>query len=433
MTFLSRILITLINIPISMLVARKLGVEGQGAYAAVVAVASLWTSLFLLGVDAAHTYVLAGRRATFEEVLTNTVWWTLGLGLIATPLYLAVAPLMEPEPSSALSGALTLSAAAVPLGLAKYFALSIFLGEGRIERFNLIQVLSNAALLGLLLVLLVFAPGGVREAVLAYVLSLLVFVVVAALWIARRAHDRGSFRWKTNRPLFSTGLIYGLKGHLGTVVVQLTYRSDQVLVTRFLGLEAQGFYSIAVLLAEKLAHIPNSVQLVLFPRIAAMGVDDANRLTPLATRFTVLLVTVTALLLGAVGESLIRLLYEARFLPALPSFYVLLPGVVLLSIGKLLAGDLSGRDRRWGPTIAMSLGFLLNLGLNLLWIPRHGIVGAAWASTLAYGFQSFVLAGIFWKVTGISPMHLLLPAADDWKLLRRAAVGVRSRGKGGRP
>ena len=427
MTFLSRILITLINIPISMLVARKLGVEGQGAYAAVVAVASLWTSLFLLGVDAAHTYSLASRRATFAEVLTNTLWWSLGLGLVATPLYLAVAPLMKPDDSGALAGALTLSAAAVPLGLLKYFALSLFLGEGRIERFNLIQVVSNLALLGLLLILLVWAPGGVHEAVLAYVASLLVFVLIAAVWITRRAREHGGFRLQTNRPLFRSGLIYGLKGHLGTLVVQLTYRSDQVLVTRLIGLEAQGFYSIAVLLAEKLAHIPNSVQLVLFPRISASQGEDANRLTPVVTRFTLWLVSAAAVLLALFGELLIRLLYEARFLPALPSFYVLLPGIVLLSIGKLLAGDLSGRDRRWGPTIAMSLGFLLNLGLNLLWIPRYGIVGAAWASTLAYGFQSFVLAGIFWKVSGVSPVALLWPRREDWALAKQAARRIRRR------
>lgn len=419
MTFLSRILITLINVPISMVVARKLGVEGQGAYAALLAVSGLCATLFLLGIDTAHTYYLAGRRYTLPQIVSHSIVWSLVLGLAATPTYLLLAPLIERQRTVFLAGPLTLSAAAVPLTIAKYLVLAVFLGEGRLERFNLLNVLSNLGLLLLLVALLLLAPGGVEEAVLAYVLSLGLLLLLGALWIRRRLAETGSSGWSLARPLFGKSLTYGLKGHLGNLVVQLTYRSDQILVTRILGLQAQGFYSIAVLLAEKLTHISASVQLVLFPRISGSTTEEANRLTPLACRLTFLVAFVAAIGLFLLGELLIRILYGARFLPALSSFQVLLPGIVILTLSKLLSGDLSGRNRRWGPTIAMCFGFALNLALNLLWIPRFGIVGAAWASTLAYAFQTAILVGIFWRVTGIGPVRLLRPGRQDLDSLRR--------------
>lgn len=418
-TFLSRILVTFINVPISMLVARRLGVEGQGAYSAVVAMTSLWTTLSLLGVDAAHTYYLAGKRFSLAQVVSNSILWSVGLGLVATPLYLLLAPLVEGDRTQILDGVLTLSALAVPLGILKYFSLSIFLGEGRVERFNLLNVLSNLALLGLLVLLLWVAPGGIAEAVSAYVASLAVFAVGLLLWIGARVRKDGPFRWSPHRGLASGSLIYGLKGHLGNLVVQLTYRSDQILVTRILGLEAQGFYSIAVLLAEKLSQISASIQLVLFPRISAVSREEANRITPAAVRFTLLVVLVAAVALALLGRGIVQLLYGDAFMPALPAFFVLLPGIVVLSVSKLLAVDLSGRNRRWGPTVAVIIAFALNLVLNVLWIPRHGIVGAAWASNLAYALQSAILVGIFARVTGVSALQLFRPTREDGRIFLR--------------
>ncbi len=53
-----------VNIPISMLVARKLGVDGQGVYAAAGAFPALWATVWIVGLDAAHTWALASNRTT---------------------------------------------------------------------------------------------------------------------------------------------------------------------------------------------------------------------------------------------------------------------------------------------------------------------------------------------------------------------------------
>ncbi len=429
-TFLSRILVTLVNIPISILIARRLGAEGQGAYSAAIALSSLFATSVLLSVDAAHTYYLAGRKRTLREVVGNSLLWSVVLGVLATPLYLLLAPLVRRESGTPLDAVLALSAAAVPLLIARSFVLSIFLGENKVDRYNLLQVGSNLILLALLLATLLTPHPAVRAAIWAYLVSLAALLLTGGLWIARELrHREGAGPW-TSRPLFRDGFLYGVKGHIGVFFAQFTYRFDQILVTRIAGLEAQGYYSIAAALAEKLTLISSSVHLVLFPRVSASTKEEANRLTPVAVRFTLVLVLCAAVVLWFLGGFLVRLFYTRAFEPALPAFRVLLPGIVVLSLSRLLSGDLSGRARRLPQTIALGSAFLLNLGLDLLWIPRHGIVGAAWASTIAYAWQTIILLFVFWKASGVSPAKLLTPNREDVarvrSLLGRVASGGRA-------
>jgi O-antigen/teichoic acid export membrane protein len=421
-TFLSRILITLINIPISMLIAHRLGAEGQGAYAAMLALTSLWGTSCLLGLDTAHTYFLAGRRYSANAIVTHGIFWSLALSAVAAPLYLVLAPLAAPsDQPGLLPTVLVISALAVPLTIARYFVLAVFLGEGQVDRFNLLNVLSNLVLLIALILLLVRMPGTVVQAAWAYLISLAVFIGLGGFWIwVRLRRIAGGFRWTFDRSLLRHGLIYGLKGHLGNLVVQMTYRQDQILVTRMQGLEQQGLYSVAVMLAEKLSHISASVQLVLFPRISGSSREEANALTPRVCRLTLWIVLIAAAGLFVLGDLVLRILYPAEFAGALPSLRILLPGVAALSVSKVLSGDLSGRNRRVAPTIAMTAAFLVNLGLNLAWIPRYGIEGAAWASNVAYLLQTAALVGIFSHASGVAPLDVLIPKASDFRRLRQA-------------
>ncbi|MBK8230082.1 MAG: flippase [Candidatus Eisenbacteria bacterium] len=429
-TFLTRVLVTLINIPISILVARRLGPEGQGAYSAALAFAGLWATSALLSVDAAHTYYLAGRKAPLRAVLGNSIAWSLGIGLLATPLYLLLSPAVQKEPSALFAQVLTLSAAAVPLQLLKAFVVATLLGQERIERYNLLQVVSNLVLLALLLLVLFTPLKSALWAVAAYLGSAAVFVVAGGVLLRR---SLGEERLELSPALARESVVYGLKGHVGVFFAQFTYRFDQVLVTRMVGLEAQGFYSIAVLLAEKLTMISQSIHLVLFPRVSASAPAEANRLTAAACRFTFLFVIVAGIGLWVLGGFLVRLFYSSAFEPALPAFRILLPGVAILSLSRLLSGDLSGRGVRIPQTFALGSAFVINLGLDLLLIPRLGIVGAAWASTAAYVWQTLFLMAVFWKVSGVSPDRLLVPRGEDLSLVRSALSRMRPRRGGTQP
>lgn len=425
-TLASRLLITIVNIPISILVARTLGVEGQGIYAAAATFPNLWAAVWLMGIDAAHTWSLAGGRTSLGRALGNTTLWCLLLSSIAVPSYLWAARFLDPEKVQALLPILGVTAAAVPLLIARYLVLSAYLGMGMVERYNLLNVLSQVILLALLAGVLLVGRGGPQEAVWAYVASLAILVLVAAAWINRR-REKGD-RVRIDPALARSSLSYGLRGYGGAIFGQLNYRFDQVLVTQFAGIAAQGYYSIAVLMAEKLSHITNSIQLVLFPKVSASTPEEANRITAAACRHGLFWVGAAGIAMAILGRLMIRILYGSEFLPALTALLLLIPGILLLTFWKVLAVDLSGRNRRFPTTVASGIAFGANTALNLWWIPRHGILGAAWASTISYALQSLVVVILFQRVTRVPLRNLVVPQRGDLDLYRRLARRIRGGG-----
>ncbi len=422
-TFATRILITIVNIPISILVARTLGVEGQGVYAAAVAFPTLWGTFWILGLDAAHTWALAGRRATLGQVLANGIFWFLLLSLLAVPTYLLGTGLLNPDRIRSLLPVVGITAAMVPLILARYLLLSAFLGLGQIERYNLLNVISQVLLLIILVAVLLIAGKGSQAAVLGYGFSLLLLCILATVWILKRRAPGESIRFSSG--LAKTSLSYGVRGYGATLFGQFNYRFDQVLLTHFSGLTEQGYYSIAVLLAEKLTHITNSIQLVLFPRVSASTTEEANRMTTTACRHGLFWVGMAGLAMYFLRHFLVSTLYGGAFLPAMVPLAYLLPGVFLLSFWKVLAVDLSGRNRRFPTTVASGIAFLVNTALNLIWIPRYGMLGAAWSSTISYTIQSLVAVTFFVRITGVSPKKLIIPERGDLEIYRRIYARLR--------
>jgi O-antigen/teichoic acid export membrane protein len=424
-TFASRILITVVNIPISILVARSLGVDGQGVYAAAMTFPTFWATVWILGIDAAHTWSLASKRTTLGHALGNTILWTVVLSVLAVPTYLFAAHFIDPSKVKDLIPVFAITAGIVPLILARYILLSSFLGLGQVDRYNLLNVVSQVVLLFLLIGVLIVAKGGTRGAVIAYGISVLVLVILAAAWLARQKRTEDPIR--VDSGLAKASLSYGLRGYGATVFGQLNYRFDQVLVPLMAGITQQGYYSIAVLLAEKLSLITNSIQVVLFPKVSGSNTAEANRVTTAACRHALFWVGLSGAALFAISKPLIRIVYGKDFLPALTAMWWLIPGVFLLTFWKILTVDLSGRNRRASISVASGIAFVVNTGLNIWWIPRQGMLGAARSSLIAYAVQSLFVTIFFLRITGLPLSKLLIPERGDVELYRRAYRQLRAR------
>ncbi len=197
--------------------------------------------------------------------------------------------------------------------------------------------------------------------------------------------------------LLGTSLRFGLKSYLYNLIRRLNLRLDAFLVTYFAlgGIHAAGVYSAAASMAELMIFIPESIRLSLFPMVAASRThDDATRLTLAACRYTLLLTTLCAVGLAALGPVALTYVYGERFTGAVVPLLLLLPGVGMLSLGHILYGDLNGRGKPETTAVSALLALGVTIVLDVVLIPRYGIVGAAIASTCAYTVE-FCVTGAF--------------------------------------
>ncbi|MBI4241772.1 MAG: polysaccharide biosynthesis C-terminal domain-containing protein, partial [Candidatus Rokubacteria bacterium] len=176
----------------------------------------------------------------------------------------------------------------------------------------------------------------------------------------------------------------GSRSYLSSLFAFLIIRSDMLLVNYFLGAAQAGIYAVAVNLTDLLLVFPTAVGTMLFPRVSARPEDEGS-LTAAACRHTAAGMTVFCLVAGVLAQPLILLLYGRAFGGAAAPFLLLLPGILALSLEIIFMNDLAGRGLPPIVIVVPAVGLVLNLILNLAFIPRFGLLAAAASSSLAYG------------------------------------------------
>ena len=161
---------------------------------------------------------------------------------------------------------------------------------------------------------------------------------------------------------------------------------------------AQGIYSAAVNLSATISAVGLAVNNVIFPHLStaweAGEKEKALADLDLAIRFTAVALAVIGLLLILLGRPVIMLLLGEAYmagadvLPYLVVFYLLTTSVWLFGVYASLV------ERTYVSTIGLVIALPVNVALNLVLIPRMGIVGAGLATMLSYVLLWLVVVGI---------------------------------------
>jgi len=104
---------------------------------------------------------------------------------------------------------------------------------------------------------------------------------------------------------------------------------------------------------------------------------------------------------GLFSKKIITIIYGEQFIHAVLPFLVLLIGTIILGVVKSIGGSLPGVGR---PDLAIkkvAVSALLNVFLNVLLIPRFGILGAAIATTCSFTVEAVLHLFFTLKLTKI--------------------------------
>ena len=93
----------------------------------------------------------------------------------------------------------------------------------------------------------------------------------------------------------------------------------------------------------------------------------------------------------------------------------LLPGVLLLTIFKVINMDLAGKGKPWVSLKAMIPALIINVILNVIFIPKYGATGAALASTISYSKAAILFIFLYSKETKIPVLDIIRYQASDFQ------------------
>ena len=409
--------------------ARLLGPAAKGEYYILVLVPATTMILISLGLPQAFGFFAA--RGQTVGILTKAIVLTVVLCLAAFLALMVSMPILREDFLRGLGLEQILFAfVALPLGLNATFTTSIVIGRQMVRWYAIINMTYPIAST----VLLILVLGGLGPSVNGAIAVYLIATSIQSIGFALGARLVGAAKTQAEPVSYRQLFRYGLPFYPGSITSFFSARADVYLIA-WLVVEPSaplGYYSMAVGLAELVFFFPNAVATLFFPHVAGSSREESDRQVAMVSRVALLVTAVVALAIAPAAVLMIWTVLPA-FTPSLPALFVLLPGVVALSTTKVVNGYVTGIGM---PAIASSVNvfaFVLNIIVNIILIPRFGIVGASAASLVSYAASSAVFTAIAAQLANARFLDFWVPRRSDLLFLGTMSMSLMRRVRGVAP
>ncbi len=402
-TFVTRIVLASVSFVTGLIILKKLQPDGSGIYSLAILIPSTVNFISNSGLGLSNIYYSAKKKFPINILLGNSIFFALTVGislfitLIITFKTGLLSTLLRIDEKFFLSAVWT-----IPILLMSNFFISIIQGSGNIIKCNIINFSRALFFLILTIIALYIFNPNIQTVIIIWSISWLVTVIFGYFSIAKMS---GTIP-KINLGSLKTSLLFGLKGHPAHIFSFLNYRLDMFLISYFLGKYQLGLYFGAVLFVETVWFLPNSIGFVLFPKTASQDKDQSVELTEKITR----LVGFVALIMGICIIGLFYICIKIiipKYLNSFIPFLILLPGIIIFSMDMIVSNYFLGVGKQAYNSLGAGLMCVINLILNLIFIPRWGIAGAAFTSSITYIFGT-IYSFVMYKVLTKRKISLLL-------------------------
>jgi O-antigen/teichoic acid export membrane protein len=370
----SRLLLVVVAAPV-------LGQAGFGRFQFATIVTALLAQVMDLGLGVWTTRALA-RSRTHASTIVRTVLRLRALAVVPY-VVLTVGALVIVDPGDTRTSIAVLAVAGIVNAFIDH-VVAVFRGY---ERFNDETRLNAVRALAVMACAL--GATALGRSVVALSVGVMAGTVVAGgygLWMVRsRYHlllsvDPGIVDRSLGRNAAREALPIWLAG----MVSMLYFKGDTLILRAFAGDAALGTYSAAYKLFEGSMLLPAILLAAVFPPLARAHGHPQRQRDWERLVFAVLLVV--GLAVGATfylaRTRIIPAVFGVGFVDAVTSLRVLALGIPILYLNFGLTHFLIARDLGHKNLVFATAMLILNVGLNLVAIPRLGAPGAAWATVL---------------------------------------------------
>jgi O-antigen/teichoic acid export membrane protein len=404
------------------LIARVLGPTGIGTYALMLTAAWLAGTILSLGLPA-YNASFAGKHEAGVLLSNSIAWNVVALGALT----LACAPAMASTAASTTQKAMILGVWMAPLMAVLECTRGVFQGTSAIAAYNWLGLTGGALNLAGVALLAASSRLTLGSAVACWIGSTIVSAAVAVSLAARQ----GDGLSRVDARVLRAGLKFGGQAWLSQLTGILNFRIALLLTQSLLGLAAVGLYSIAIMIAEVLFYFPNALAVVTVSRYASATPPAARRLLLRSAAWVVAVNVACALGLAILAGPVIERMFGPSYAASSHVLRILLPGVVAYTPVAVTTWYVNAHLQK--PMLNLLIaGFsaAVNAALTLVWAPRYGTSGVAWATSVAYISASLLnvvvihrqsssgpgsLARLAWRALGLLdvavavPVYLLFP------------------------
>ena len=370
------------------LTATYLGVETFGQLSIVLSLTGLVAIIADLGVTTTLARELTKSPDEADRLGGDLLRFRLGSSVVCVLLLLAAIPLLPYTHETKL--ALLISLPAMMFTILGGFPGAFFQTHLRQELTAAVNVLTRSLGLGAILVVRVFDLG------LYGLVGLLVAVngigCLVAFALSRRFWRINlSFNWTRAKPLIRDSVLIGLVSMIGL----LHLRGDAIMLSLMKPADDVGIYAIAYRFIDQAFLLPGLFVATMFPIITrAVHQEPSKAERAINTTFQALVLGAIAvtLMIYVLSGRLVRLVAGAEFEASTTPLRILAFALLFMYVAPVFYNVLIVINKQKHLILIGAASVAVNVGLNLVLIPRHSYNGAASATVIS---EAFALVGLY--------------------------------------
>jgi O-antigen/teichoic acid export membrane protein len=422
----------------SISISRIEGADGAGLIALSTQFIFLATFVAGGGLRTSVTYRVGAGLWSPRSAVRGALIASLCLGVAGAAVGMGIYELLRDSALKDFNLAMAASLmGALPFALAWWIVPAIPLARERYESYALLTVSGPACVLLICPVLAIAA--GRTGAVIGFAAGWVLGGLIAAIWAVGHAR-RPEARHGPEQSVREAGG-FGARAWVNDLFQLINLRPDLFILTAYYGAADTGVYAVTVSITSLVWIVSQPLASVVLPRNAMVTAAADPGLSPVipatsqstAVRHSVLISAAAAVAVVPI-LAIAPLVWGPGFGRTLTLGLILLPGVVLLGVGRVMVAAFTGEGAANEALFVGLVSFPLTFVAFLFVIPDHGSTGAAIVSCCSYVVASLLAAYLFLRTPGTSIRGSLVPRADDLrdyvKLARRGldALGRRRLG-----
>ncbi len=394
----------------SVYLARVLGAEVYGAIAFATAILLYFSRVADGGLDLVGTREVARNHAEASRIAGPLIAYRLASSALLAVLLAAGALLWLPR-----RDALVLAFFALTLVTIGASTRWVHLGLERSKKAAISRVIGEALGLALLL-LLVRSSDDFLNVPLAHLAAGSLTAALLAWWLrGYGVHLALRWNWAVVRPILRRSYPVVLASLLGLLV----YNSDLIMLRAFRDARTAGYYAAAYTPISLAISIGMAYRMSLLPaltRLGEAGGGGQHELYQTALAHVFAVVLPAAIGGWILAPQVVALVFGREYMPAASVLQLLIWAIPLSQIREAPVAALVSHAREDRLLHLNAVGTVLNIGMNLVLIPRYGMMGAAASTVVTEGART-ALAFVFAHSAGF-------PFASGWRFWRVAVAGI---------
>lgn len=383
-----------LSLIVTSLMARYLGTQNFGLLNYSLAYILIFTTVSKLGIDSIIVNEIIKKREDTGKLIGTTICLRLLSSTLSISLIYLIVRYMDPNDYTIQMITFIQS---ISLLLVVFDTIEFWFQSNLQSKYIVISKSIAFTIVSLWRLSLLFFEKSIYYFAVATIIEGLVISLFIVVFYFKFKGPKIFFSFITAKDLLSQGFSFFIAGLLIVAYTQI----DKIMLGQIMGGTTVGIYAAAMTISSLWVFIPNAI--IQSARPVIMISKNENEQYYLK-KYKQLYCSIIWIGIGAsvcitlLSKPIILLVYGNEFMESINVLIILIWSRIFSLIGTTRAIWLTVEDLGRFQVSFVALGAIVNIGLNLILIPRYGAIGAAIATLLAEVISTFI-ALLFFKKT----------------------------------